>query len=235
MKYMKYIKSKKTIIGIIAVAVVAIVLAAFAIVGIFFQDFNAQQYVSVLLKQSYYGEVEETAEVLEGATEEELYAQYEAGVTSFAKSMIPGDAEIAEELQSQYIEIGKKIFKAMKFSVKEEEKQEDGSFEVLVTYQPSDAIVKYMQLIQEELTRMNEKVEKGEYQGTVEEINAQMQQEFLENACTLLEEACDSMEYGEKQEMIFHVIQGENDLYQLTSGEMQEFLEKILRLDEIQD
>ena len=226
-------KSKKNII--IAVAVV-VVLGIIAVVGIFFRDFNAQQYVAVLLDQTYYGEVTEDAEIIEGTSEEELYAQYEAGIASFAKSMIPNEAQLNEELEKQYIEVCKKIFNAMKFDVQDEKKISKEEFEVPVTYRSSDVILKYMQLLEEELGRMSEKVEKGEYQGeTVEEINAQMQTEFLTNACGLLEEACDSMEYGEEQEMIFKVSKGENELYQVSNEEMQQFLVKILRLDEIQD
>ncbi|MBQ8803505.1 MAG: hypothetical protein IJZ53_07735 [Tyzzerella sp.] len=225
-------KSKKNII--IVVAAMVVVLGSIALMGIF-RDFNAQRYVSVILNQTLLGEVTEESSIIEDASEEELMAQYESGVASFVKNIIPSGAELSEEQEAKYIEACKKVFKAMKFSVHEEEKISSKEYDVAVTYQPSDVILKYMELINGELVRMNEKVQKGEYQGTEEEINAQMQNEFLENAAVLLTEACDTMEYGEEQTMVFKVVEGENELYQISDEEMQQFLVKIMRLDEIQD
>lgn len=225
-------KSKKNII--IIVVAMAVIFVPIALMGIF-RDFDAQQYVRVLLEQTFYGEIDEDSSIIEGVTEEELYAQYEAGVESFVPTVIPKGAELTEEQEKQYIAVCKKIFKEMKFKIHSEEKISDTEFEVKVKYQPSDAIVKYMNSVSEELARMEEKVENGEYQGTKEEILLQMQNEFLENACGLLEEACDSMEYGKEQTMVFTVVEGENELYQVSDKQMKQFLEKILRLDEIQD
>ena len=79
-------KSKKTII-IIATLVVVVTAAAALLASALVRDFDAEKYVSVVLNQTFKGDVKGATEIIEGATEEELMKQYEDGVTSFVKNM----------------------------------------------------------------------------------------------------------------------------------------------------
>ena len=56
-------------------------------------------------------------------------------------------------------------------------------------FQPSDVFLQFITSIQTESENLKQKAENGEYQGTKEEINAQMQSEFLNRSYELLETA----------------------------------------------
>ena len=220
-------KSKKTII-IIAALVVVITAVAALLASALVRDFDAEKYVSVVLNQTFKGDVK-------GATEEELMKQYEDGVTSFVKNNIINGVEVDAEREAQFIELGKKIFASMKYEVTGVEKISNEEYVVKVNYEASDVFLKYIQYIAEESGRITAKVEDGEYKGTVDEINAQMKADFINSAYTLLEQANTDMTYSEVQETEFVVKAGTEDLYQVNETELHNLMVKIMRLDEIQD
>ena len=219
---------------IIVLIVMGIIFGILAIMGIF-KDFSARDYVAATLNHMFYGTDAERNEVLEGTSEEELLLKYEEGISNFAKSLIRSDIEIDAKLQAEYETVCKKIYKSMQFTVKDEEIASDEKYEVTVAYKPVDVISKYRNMLWDELSKMNEKVERGEYQGDDAEIAIQMENELLQKASHLLDEAYNAMEYGKEQTMVFKVIKDENDIYRMDEEEIYRFLEKILRLDEIQD
>lgn len=229
-------KKKNIIIGTIigAVVVLFIVFGTLACLGIF-REFNAQGYVSAVLNQTFKGDVEEAVEMIDGATEEALYAQYEAGIESFVKNTLLNGAELDSELEAQYIDLCKEIFAKMKYSVQEAEKVSDGEFDVPVKYQSSNVLQLFIASATNEVQRIEEKKEKGEYRGTFEEIEAQMKAECLSNWCTMLEEAYNNMEFGEEQTVVFKVVKSEEGLYELEESAVTEFLVKILSLDVKED
>ncbi len=225
-------KSKKGLIAVVAVfVIVAGVLVGMALT----KDFDAKAYVSVILDQTFCGKVEGATEIIEGVTEEELYQQYEDGVTAFVKNNIISGVEVDAEAEAKFIELGKKIFSSMKYEVTNVEKVSRDEYNVIVGYQPADVFMKYIEYINAESEAIRYKVEAGEYKGTVDEINAQMEKEFLASAYTLLEKASANMEFGETQEMEFIVKVGATELYQLREDELHKLMVKIMRLDEIQD
>ena len=225
-------KSKK---GLIAVAVVIIIAIGVLVGMVLTRDFDAERYVSVVLDQTFRGEVEGATEIIDGVTEEELYQQYEDGVTAFVKNNIISGVEIDAETEAKFIELGKNIFGAMKYEIVGVEKISRDEYDVKVSYQPSDVFLKYVEYIALESQKITGKVEAGEYKGTVDEINAQMEAEFLASAYTLLEQAYTNMEFGEAQEMEFVVKVGATELYQVREDELQKLMIKIMKLDEIQD
>ena len=229
-------KKKNMTIGVIVsvVVVLFIVFGTLACLGIF-REFNAQRYVSAVLDQTLKGDVEDAVEMVDGATEEALYTQYEAGISSFVKNSLTSGTELTTELEKRYTELCKKVFASMKYEVQEAEKISDEEFQVPVKYQPSDILQKFIVSVTAEAQRLNEKVENGEYRGTLEEINTQMKEEFMNNSCDLFEEAYNSMEFGEEQTIVLKVVKGEDDLYELEESAITEFLVKILSLDAKED
>lgn len=229
-------KKKNIIIGaIISVAVVLfIVFGTLACLGIF-REFNAQRYVTGILDQTFKGEVEIAVEMIDGATEEALYAQYEAGIESFAKNALLNGTELDSELEEKYVDLCKKIFAKMEYSVQEAEKVSDDEFNVPVKYRPSNVLQLFITSATSEKQRIEEKKEKSEYRGTPEEINTQMQGELLTNWYTMLEEAYKNMEYGDEVTVVLKVQKGENGLYQMNENAITEFLKKILSLDVKED
>ena len=229
-------KKKNVVIGvIISVAIVLfVVFGTLACLGVF-REFNAQGYVSAILDQTFKGEVEGAVNMIEGTTEESLYAQYEAGIESFAKNTLLQGAELDAELEAKYMDLCKKIFAKMMYSVQEVEKVSDDEFHVTVKYQPSNVLQLFVDSATSEVARIEEKKEKGEYRGTLEEIEAKMKDECLTNWCTMLEEAYNKMEFGEEQTVVMKVIKGEDGLYKLEESAITNFLVKILSLDVKQD
>lgn len=227
-------KSKKTII-IVAVVAVVVTIAAALLASVLVKDFDAEKYVSVVLNQTFKGNVEGATEIIEGATEEELLKQYEDGVTAFVKNNIINGVEVDAERETEFIELGKKIFASMKYEISSVEKVGKDEYNVFVKYEPSDVFLKYIQYIAEEADRISAKVEEGAYKGTVDEINAQMEAEFIDSAYALLDQACTNMEFSEAQEIKFGVKVGATELYQVREDELQKMMVKIMRLDEIQD
>ena len=229
-------KKKNIIIGVIVslVVVLFIIFGTLACLGIF-REFDAQRYVTAILDQTLKGDVEDAAQMTEGTTEEVLYAQYEAGMKSFVKSIFPSDAELSSELEEQYTEICKKIFCSFKYEVQEAEKVSDKEYHVPVKYQPTDIFEKFETSVVEESQRLNEMANNGEkYRGNLDETMAQIKEDVLNNSCALLEEAYNNMQFGEEQTMVLTVKKGESGLYELETGAITEFLKKILSIDEIQ-
>lgn len=200
-----------------------------------FRDFDAQGYVNAVLNQHYQGEIEGISEFIDGKTEDELIAQYEEGVISFVQNNITSGVEIDEELEQKYIELGKEIFMIMQYNVKEAEKINSSEYRVPVEYQTMNVFSKFIELVEEASNDIRDKVEKGEYQGTLEEINAQMQKDFLENAYLCLRHAYREVRYEFKETMIFKVSKNEEGLFVIDESQIHEFTTKIMGLDEIQD
>ena len=174
------------------------------------------------------------SQLMEGTTEDQLLKQYEAGITSFVKNSITSGVELDDELQGKYIELCKKVFGAMKYEVKEAKDTKEGGFEVTVSYKPSNVFANFITKIGEENARLTEKVENGEYRGTLEEINSQMQKDFMTNAYTLFEESYGAIEYGEEETFVFTIVKDAEGMYDLDEAQISEFITKILNLDEIQ-
>ena len=227
---------KRIIIG----AIVGVAAAAIAAVSLcfglgLFHSFDAEGYVCAILNQNFKGNVKEAAAIVEGKTEKELLKQYEDGIVAFVQNNITSGIEMDEELEEKYVSLCKDIFASMKYRVQEAEKKDGDKYEVAVEYQTTDVFSKFMTSVAEESARLMEKVEKGEYQGTLEEINLQMQQEFLNNSYELLQTAQKDAQYGEKEVMTFIVEKDEKGLYTMKEEQIYEFVLKIMGLDEIQD
>lgn len=229
-------KKRNIIIGAAAAGLAVILLVVIAIFGMF-RGFNPQKYVNAILDQTFKGKVEVAAEMTKGVDEAQLYAQYETGIQSFAKQSIAHGVSMEKELEDKYVALCKEIFADMKYSVKDDKKTKDGGYEVTVQYQKSDVMQRFVQAAASLTQELHEKVKEGdsEYRGLLEEINEQMNRDFVVQAYPLLEEAYKNMEYGKKETYVFHVTKGENDLYKMDAQEITEFLKKILDLDEKQD
>jgi len=226
-------KKRNMIIGAGAAAFVIIVVGLLAAFGVF-RGFNPEGYVKAVLDQSLKGEVRVASQLMEGTTEDQLRAQYEAGITSFVKNSIASGVELEDELQGKYVELCKKVFGAMKYEVKEAKDAKDGGFEVTVSYKPANVFTNFISKIGEENARLTEKVENGEYRGTLEEINSQMQKDFMTNAYALFEESYGAIEYGEEETFVFTIVKDAEGMYDLNEAQISEFITKILNLDENQ-
>lgn len=231
--------SKKTRNILIAV-ISCIVLVGVGTYVIFssVKEFDAKGYVKAILDKTIKGETKEAAALLEGVTEESMKAQYDAEMKSFTKQIIEG-AEMDEETEARYTELCKKIFASMKYEVVDVKKTEDENYEVTVKYQSVDVFTRFIETVDEEGARLHDKVEKGEYQGSeinrddqVAEMDAQLKQDYIANAYTLLEQYYNEMQFGEEQTMIFVVEKNADGKYSMKAEQIKEFVGKISALNE---
>ena len=216
---------------LVCVAIIVITM----ICSRFFRDFDAQGYVNAVLNQHYQGTIEDISEFVDDKTQEELLAQYEDAVRSFVQNNITSGVEVDEELEQQYVNLAKEIFMIMQYNVKEAEKVSGNEYRVPVEYQTMNVFPKFVELVEHAAQDIHDKVEKGEYQGTLEEINAQMQKDFLENSYLCLRHAYREVRYEFKETMIFTVAKNKDGLFVVDEEQIHEFTTKILGLDEIQD
>lgn len=230
----KTVKTKKPSNLIVVAILVGVGLLGIVAFGIF-RDFDAQEYVDAILQQTFKGNVKTATELTEGTTEEELLAQYEEGIDSFVAGNITGNAEMDDELKEKYVALCKEIFGAAKFEVKEAEKISRKEYKVPVEYYTTNIFAEFTESVNQEVQRLVEKVNQGEYVGTEEEIQEQMQKELSENAYKILEDAYKEAECAEKETMIFTVKKGASDLFTVDDAQVHKFVVKIMGLDEIQD
>ncbi len=224
-------KSKKRITVLIAVL---IVLVGVVCVGLF-RDFDAQGYVRAILNQRFQGDVTEAQEILEDMKKEELLKQYDEGINAFVADYITNGVEMDSELEEKFVELCKEIFDSMKYQVNEAEKISRKEYDVSVEFQPSDVFLQFIESIQTESENLKKKAENGEYKGKKEEINAQMQKEFLNQSYELLKKAYQNMQYGDSETIVFKVESNDKNVFSMKEEEISSFITKILRLDEIQD
>ena len=232
-------KEKKTIskktIGIVAGVVVAIIaMGAIVFVGMT-RDFEADKYVSVILDYTFKGKAQDAEEMFGEDALAQMEKQYEDNIVAFVEKNITGGIAMESEMQEKYVALCKDIFKAMKYKVKKVEKVDSDEYKVTVEYQAADVFDNYMETASQEAEKLSEKVQRGEYQGTKEEINLQMQQETIANDYALLDAAYQNVQYGEKETFVFTVKRGENDAFALDGTALSEFLAKIMDLDVKQD
>lgn len=228
-------KKKSILIGVIvALGVIGITVGILAISGVF-KPFDAKTYVEGTLNHWLKGDVKTVEEMTDGVTGDALYAQYEAGVTSFVENNVIVGVEMDETLKGQYVETCKKVFSAMKYEVKEPKETEDG-FEVAVTYQPTDIFTKFAEAAATESQRLNEKANNSGYKAdTYDNMVAQMQKEFLDNSYVLFQDCYKNMQCGEEQTMVFKVTKGEDGVHKISGEQITEFITKIMGLDANQD
>ena len=226
--------SKKTIGIIIGVAVAVIALGAVVFLGMN-RDFEADKYVSVILDYAFKGEAKDAGEMFDKGSLEQMKKQYEDNITAFVEKNITGGIAVDEEMKEKYTALCKDIFKAMKYNVTKVEKVNGDEYKVTVEYQAANIFGTYMETATQEAEKLLEKVQRGEYQGNQDEINAQMQQETIANDYTLLDAAYQNVQYGEKETFVFAVKRSESEAFALDSAALSEFLAKIMDLDVKQD
>ncbi len=193
---------------------------------------KAAEYVRADLELIFQGETQEAKEFLD-ASSSDLKKVYENGIQSFVENyliMSTDDDGTSTGIYSYYVE---EIFRTMKYQVGEAVEKDKDSYEVTVTYEPSDVIIRFTEMLQEESERIQQKKEEGVYTGTDEEQKQAMMEEYVAGSYTLLGEAYSQMEYQEEEEYTFSVTRGDGNQPQMSEDEINQFIEKILLLDKL--
>lgn len=115
---------------------VAVMLMAVLALGLFGGcgiSFDASAYIKALLDNSYKNDSAEFVAQKIGSAEE-ASTLYEQGIESELTALLAGNT-VSDELKDEYRQVLKDIFKAVKYTVWDAEKQDDGSYIVTVNYE----------------------------------------------------------------------------------------------------
>ena len=115
---------------------VAVMLVAVLALGLFGGcgiSFDASAYIKALLDNSYKNDSAEFVAQKVGSAEE-ASTLYEQGIESELTALLAGNT-VSDELKDEYRQVLKDIFKAVKYTVGDAEKQDDGSYIVTVNYE----------------------------------------------------------------------------------------------------
>lgn len=110
-------------------------------------SFDAGGYIKALLDNSYKNDSTAFVEQKVG-TEEQAKELYDLGIETEMKSLISG-VNISDGLRDEFKTVLQDVYKSVKYSVGEVEKQDDGSYVVEVKYQKMKVFAAAMQAFQE--------------------------------------------------------------------------------------
>lgn len=220
---------KKTV-GVIVCGMLIFVLAGCSI----FRDFDARGYTQAVLDQMFQGEVDDLAEFKEETGKKELSDAYKDYIFAFSQSLTEG-LNVSDAMADKFYTLCREIFRTQKYSVSSVEKVSRDEYKVTVEIQPTDIFIKWKPMLVESMEGIQAKIERGEYQGTEDEILEQMMFDIAAQSYELLETAYQEMGYGEKETVVLTVKQDENEEFGIKDEEISDLVTKILRLDAIQD
>ena len=194
--------------------------------------FNAEEFVQAYLSLWMQGEADDAASLNKEKTRSELLKDYETRVFAFDEVYITGDMKMDDQMLNNYLKLTKDIFSTMRYQVKGADKNDD-IYEVTVEITTVNLFEEYVSKLQKLSEDMMTALKNGEYQGTDDQINEQLQAEYVYIAYDLLAESYTNMEYGDKKTVTMHVEKNEDGDYEIREDDISEMLIKMLCLDEI--
>lgn len=212
-----------------------LVLTGLLVYGTTVKDFDAKGYVQATLDANLKGDIKRACDMIADQSEEELLSQYEEGVGNFLANNILTGVTVDEEQREEYLTICRQIYQSMEYEVGIARKKNAKEFQVEVAYHKTDVMLRFVQYVEEASEQFLKEVEKTTYKGTEEEIRRQMETAFLKRSLDCLQRACKDATEGVEETMIFTVSADEKGLFSLKEGQMSQFIEKILCIDQIQD
>lgn len=157
------------------------VLAATVLAGC--GSFDASGYIKALLDNSYKNDSAAFVEQKVG-TAEQAKELYDLGIETELNSLISG-VTISDDLKNEFTTVLQDVYKSVKYTVGEAEKQDDGSYVVEVKYQKMKVFAAAMEKFQQEqqayTDELSEQVQNGgEYPS---------EDEITEHSFTVLKDA----------------------------------------------
>lgn len=193
---------------------------------------EAAEYVQADLDLIFQGETQGAKKFLD-ASSQDLEAVYVNGINAFVTNYLMGGVETETDFSTTYGAMTEQIFSVMKYQVEEAEKKENDTYEVTVTYQPSNVFTLFIPMLQEESEKIEADAAAGKYSGTEEEVQAAMLLDYMNHSYNLLQSAYMDMEYGEQEEFTFTVTAKNKNEISMEEDEINTFIERILELDKL--
>lgn len=218
---------------------IAAVILSVIVIGIAFvvwpKEFDAKAYVQAVLDLTFQEDVVQASAVIEGVSREKLREQYQNTIIQFVTDHITGEMEISVGRREDFEKTVSDIFRIMRYDVREAKKIHKDKYEVEVSIHPADVFEKFVEGVKQDSRELLQKAEAGEYVGTEEEINEQIQYEYVLHAYQLLESAYEDISYKEEETVVLSVERGKDKHFEINEEEFREFLIKIVGLGEIED
>lgn len=194
--------------------------------------FDAGAYVQAELNLTFQGDTTKAVEYGD-ETAEALKERYKQNIYDLIHNLTAGFA-MDGMTEAQYMKLGEAIFGSMRYKVESVKKIDRTEYQVVVEYQAADLFDQALPKFEAVAKEIQEKAEKGIYEGDAEAVGKAVQKEYVRAVYNITESSYHKMDYGEKETEILTVVRNEKKEFELAEGEISDFIAKILHLDEIQ-
>lgn len=205
---------------IILAAVIMTIAAVAAVAGawLYYNRFDAGEYVQAVLDVSYKNETELYVEIT-GDSDEEAARIFEESLNATMEGFEASD--MPEELMPEYRELFGAIANAVSYTVGEPEREKDGTYAVPVKVKPitlfPDTYETFQTRAQEYADQVTDSVMNGAQMPSDEEMQAQIYQIYYE----VLKERVDSgMLYSGARDVILHVTKEGSRDFEINADDM---------------
>ena len=216
------------------IAVLLCTVILFGMTACSLGGFDAKGYTQALLDQMFQGATKDLAKFDKETTQADLEKQYRDYINVFASGMTEG-LNISDVMMDKYISLCKEIFRTQKYAVTKEEKISKKEYKVIVEIQPTDVFVKWNEELVHSMEEIQKRAEGGIYKGSETEILSSMQEDIVLESYDLLKKVYEEQTYGEAEEIVLTIKQGESEKFQADDEEISQLITKILCLDAILD
>jgi hypothetical protein len=120
-------------------------------------SFDASAYIKALLDNSYKNDSAEFVSQKIGS-KEQAAELYDEGIQTELDALLSG-VTVSDELQEEYRQVLKDMFAAVKYTVGDAEKQDDGTYVVTVNYQKMNVFGPAMDTYLNTLTELSESID----------------------------------------------------------------------------
>ena len=160
-------------------------------------NFDPVAYTRAILDLSFQGDIKEALAVEKEATPEELETSYYEFVSNFVEQNITADMQMEYVTQSKFVDLTMNIFSILRYNVKAGTKIDSDTYSVEVEVNPIDTFTQFEKYSQEDAKKIKAKKEAGGYEGTKEEVEAQVLADIYNHSYELLYTAYTETKYLE--------------------------------------
>lgn len=188
--------------------------------------FDPVAYTRAILDLSFQGDVSEALKVEKNAEKDDLEASYYEFVSEFVQQNITADMQMEDLTETKFTEVTMDIFSILRYNVLEGEKTGKDEYSVKVKVNPVDTFTRFKEYSEQDALKIKEKVESGGYEGTKEEINAQVLADIYNHSYELLYSAYTETKYLDPVTVTLKITK-KNDSYEIDAKDMNQLINEI--------
>lgn len=195
------------------------------------KKFDPGNYVKALLDNSYKNDSTAFVEQ-EVGTKEQAEELYNEGIKNEVDAML-SQTSVSDGLAEEYTSLMKDIFKSVKYTIGESKKQDDGSYEVEVTYEKMNIFAPAVETYLAELNTYSEEIAAADGDAEVpseEEINEKIFT-ILKDA---LKQSLDTVTYEPESTITMHVELNGN-MYSVNEDDLENLEMALFDIDAFND